>query len=146
VTPQEIFTEQPIVYDTTSAMVGSCGHIPFTSAIWVWKEGYYYVSSTIHHKEPCQFSVIKNDVFQVDGGVYTSPTGSTQSTSTLIMVVQASDLISATSLSPSGFACKIEVKNHTSYAPVISLNGTSGGGSAIPDNTASLTVILLKTL
>jgi len=146
ITPQNVSTEQPIIYDTVSAMVGNCAHLPFTSEVWLWEPGYYYISLTIHHKEPCQFSLIKNDVFQVDGGVFTSPTGSTQSTSTLIIFVQPSDIISATALSPSGFACKLEVKNHTSYAPVISLDGTSGGGSAEPDNVASFTVILLKSV
>jgi hypothetical protein len=127
-------------------MVGNCAHLPFTSEVWLWEPGYYYIALTLHHKEPCQFSLIKNDVFQVNGGVFTSPTGSTQSTSTLIIFVQPSDMVSATALSPSGLACKLEVKNHTSYAPVISLDGTSGGGSAEPDNTASFTVILLKTV
>jgi hypothetical protein len=47
-------------------------------------------------------------------------------------------------LSPSGFACKLQLRNHTSYAPVVSLDGTSGSGSAEPDVNCSLTVILLK--
>jgi hypothetical protein len=99
---------------------------------------------TLHHKEPCQFSFIKNSVFQVDGGVFSSPTGATQSASSLILYIGLSDLITATPLSPSGFACKLEVKNHISYAPIISLNGTSGAGSAVPDIVASLNLILLK--
>jgi hypothetical protein len=144
ITPQEIATEQSIIYDSTTAMVGSCGHNPSTSEVWIWKAGYYYASMTLHHKEPCQFSFIKNDVFQVVGGVFSSPTGATQSASSLILYIDVSDLITATSLSPTGFACKLEVKNHTSYAPVISLNGTSGAGSAVPDVVSSLSIILLK--
>ena len=125
-------------------MVGNCAFTPGTSELWMWEPGYYFASMTVHHKEPCQFAIIKNGVFQVNGGIFSSPTGATQSATSLILYIDASDLISATPLSPSGFACKLEVKNHTSYAPIIGLNGTSGAGSAVPDIVASLNLILLK--
>ena len=110
----------------------------------MWQSGYYYVTVSLHHKEPCQFSIIKNDIVVVPGGIFSSPTGSTQSVCSLIMYVDASDLISPTALSPSGFACKVQLRNHTSYAPVISLDGTSGAGSAEPDINCSISLFLLK--
>jgi hypothetical protein len=87
---------------------------------------------------------MKNNVFQINGTTFSSPTGATQSTLTLIIYIDDSDMITATPLSPSGLACKIQLTNHTSYAPLISLNGTSGAGSAEPDVVANLTLIFLK--
>jgi hypothetical protein len=87
---------------------------------------------------------MKNTVFQVPGTTFSSPTGATQSALTLIFYIDASDMISATPLSPSGFACKLQLTNHTSYAPIITLNGVSGAGSAEPDIVANLSLILLK--
>ena len=89
---------------------------------------------------------MKNSVFQVNGGVFSSPTGATQTAATLILKIEETDMITSTPFSPTGFACKLEVKNHTSYAPIISLNGTSGAGSAVPDVVASINIILLKPL
>jgi hypothetical protein len=60
------------------------------------------------------------------------------------MYIDASEFTSPTALSPSGFACKVQLRNHTSYVPIVSLDGTSGAGSALPDMTTSLTLILLK--
>jgi hypothetical protein len=87
---------------------------------------------------------MKNDIVVVPGGIFSSPTGATQSICNLIMYIDISELISPTPLSPSGFACKVQLKNHTSYVPVVSLDGTSGAGGAEPDVNSSLTLILLK--
>ena len=143
-TPQIVNTEDSIVYDTHTAMVGSCYHVPTSSAVWIWKTGYYYVSIGIQHTEPCQFGIIKNGVFQVDGGLFSYVSGATQHTSSLVIHIQESDLITANSISPTGFACKLEVKNHTSYAPFISLNAANSAGSATPEVVASFTIILLQ--
>jgi hypothetical protein len=91
-------------------------------------------------------TIMKNDIFEVAGGIFSSPTASTQISHVFVMSIQASDMISACPDSPSGFACKIQVKNHTSYAPVIELNGVSGAGSATPDTVASLSIILMQSL
>jgi hypothetical protein len=112
--------------------------------VYLWQPGYYYISAALHHKEPCQFSIMKNDIIVVPGGIFSSPTGSTQSLCNLIMYVDSSDLISTTPLSPSGLACKVQMKNHTSYVPVVSLDGTSGAGSAEPDINCCMSIILLK--
>jgi hypothetical protein len=87
---------------------------------------------------------MKNDVVVTPGGIFSSPTGATQNLCSLILYIDASEFISPTFLSPSGFACKVQLKNHTSYVPVVSLDGTSGSGSAEPDINCSLTLILLK--
>jgi hypothetical protein len=145
-TPQIVNTEDSIVYDTHTAMMGNCLHIPSTSAVWIWETGYYYVSIGIQHTEPCQFGIIKNGIFSVDGGLFSYVSGATHNTSSLILHIQESDLISANSFSPTGFACKLEIKNHTSYAPTISLNAANSAGSASPEVVASFSVILLKSV
>jgi hypothetical protein len=43
--------------------------------------------------------------------------------------------------SPSGKAAKINLRNHTSYVPVVTLNGIGGSGSATPQVVASMTII-----
>jgi len=144
-TPQIVNTEDSVIYDTHTAMVGNCSHIPTTTAVWIWETGYYYVSISIQHTEPCQFGIIKNGVFSVDGGLFSYVSGATMHTSSLILHIQESDLISVNSLSPTGFACKLEIKNHTSYAPFISLNAANSAGSATPEVVASLSIILLQS-
>jgi hypothetical protein len=79
----------------------------------------------------------------MDGGIFSSPTGATQTSLALIFEVKPEDIMTAFAGSPSGLACKIQVKNHTSFAPLIQLNGTSGAGSASPDVVASLTIFKL---
>jgi len=51
--------------------------------------------------------------------------------------------VSPTGLSPSGFAAKIQLVNHTSYVPFVTLDGTTGSGSAIPQTRAALSMFKL---
>jgi hypothetical protein len=136
--------DEGVLFDFTTALVGNAAFVAPSREVYVWQPGYYFVNAGLHHKEPCQFAVMKNDIVVVPGGIFSSPTGSTQATTSLIMYVDVSDLISPTPLSPSGFACKVQLKNHTSYVPVVSLDGTSGAGSAEPDINCYLSLILLK--
>jgi hypothetical protein len=142
--PQAVAVDAPVVLDFASAIVGNCGFVNGSTEVYVWQAGYYLASVSLHHLEPCQFSIIKNDVVVVPGGIFSSPTGSTQATNSVIMYIDASELISPTALSPSGFACKVQLRNHTSYVPVVNLDGTGGAGSAEPDTSCSITMVLLK--
>jgi hypothetical protein len=144
IAPQEVATEEAVRYSFASALVGDIAFLNDDNAVYVWRAGYYLLNSSIHHQEPCQFSIVKNDVGIVPGGIFSSPTGATQSSLTMIVYIDPADLSTPTPLSPFGVACKIQVKNHTSYAPVIHLDGSSGAGSAEPDSTTMLTLVLLK--
>jgi hypothetical protein len=97
----------------------------------------------IHHQEPCQFAIYKNNL-PVISAIFSSPTGATQTSHGVIVEVEQTDLSEVTSVSPFGVACKFRLVNHTSYSPIIHINGVSGGGSASPDSTSTMTVILLK--
>jgi hypothetical protein len=137
--------EQAIAFDLYSSKSGSCDHLPGDTDVWVWQAGSYFVHINLHHTEPCQFSIFKNAI-PVIGSIFSSPTGATQNSHTVIVDVLPSDISEPTSLSPSGFACKLRLVNHTSYVPVVTINGVAGGGSAAPDSTATMSVILLKAL
>jgi hypothetical protein len=142
--PQQLVAEQAIHYNFASALVGDVAFLNNDDAVYVWRAGYYLLSTTLHHQEPCQFSIVKNDVGVIPGGIFSSPTGSTQNSITLILYIDPADLSTPTPLSPFGVACKVQVKNHTSYAPVIHLDGSSGAGGAEPDMNCALTLVLLK--
>ena len=72
-----------------------------------------------------------------------SPTGASQDTSAYIFEIKVSDFITPCSLSSSGFAAAIQVRNHTSFVPIVKLNGLGGSGSVSPQITATLTAFLL---
>jgi hypothetical protein len=95
------------------------------------------------HQEPCQFSVFKNDAL-LPGTTVGSPTGSSQNSGTSIFYISPADIaVSPTGLSPSGFAAKLQVVNHTSFVPLVTLNGLAGSGSVSPQMVASITLFKL---
>jgi hypothetical protein len=140
---QEIATEQAIMFDAYSSKSGSCDHLPGDTDVWVWQPGSYFVHINLHHTEPCQFAIFKNAI-PIPGAIFSSPTGATQNAHTIIVDILPSDISEPTPVSPSGFACKLRLINHTSFVPVVTIDGVDGGGSAAPDATATMTVILLK--
>jgi hypothetical protein len=142
-TEQILLAEENVIFDSIAVNYGDCGLIPSTSEVVLWAAGYYNVYFNIYHQEPCQFSVFLNDVIALDS-IVGSPTGAAQNSSSLILQVVPSDLLYfPTSLSPSGFAAKIEFRNHTSFAPSITLNGQSGSGSASPQIVAVVVIFRL---
>jgi|LauGreDrversion4_2_1035121.scaffolds.fasta_scaffold04004_5 hypothetical protein len=141
--PQILAVEDSIVFDTNPVLAGDCAFVPSSADIWLWKPGYYYTSITIHHKEPGQFSLIKNNVFVVNGGIFTSSLANSHITTTLLFQIEPSDIITATDLSPTGFACNIQLKNHISNTPTVSIE-QSNPGLAIPNSLASITLLLLS--
>jgi hypothetical protein len=138
-TSQTVVVENPIIYDGILNQMGNIGHVPFTSKIYVWQPGYYYVTTVFHHIEACQFAIFLNGA--IYGRAFSSPTGATHSYDDMIIHITPNDMINETSLSPTGFAACLETYNHSSFNPNIILNNP--GGSAAPDLTASMNVILL---
>jgi hypothetical protein len=138
-TTQTILVEQPVVYDSILNQMGNIGHVPFTSKIYIWQPGYYYVTSAVHHIEVCQYAIFLNG--NMYGFPHSSSTGATILYIDMIINITPNDMINETSLSPSGFAACLETVNHTSFLPFTVLNNPAG--SAVPDSTASMNVILL---
>jgi hypothetical protein len=142
---QNILQEQSVYFENISAQSGDCGHLLTDGDVWFWKSGYYYVHVNLHHIEPCQFSILKNGVV-VNGSTFASPTGATQNSHTVIIEIYPNDINQITPVSPSNLACKLQLVNHTSYVPVVTLNGVGGAGSAPNDTVATMSIILLKDI
>jgi hypothetical protein len=122
---------------------GECGHNVGESEVYVWGAGYYKVLFTLYHVEPCQFTIFVNGAAKV-GTTTGSPTGSSVCTLAHIIYLSPADVaVSPTALSPTGFAAKIQLVNHTSFAPSVELDGASGSGSATPQSRASLSLFKL---
>jgi hypothetical protein len=138
-TVQQIFPEQAIVYDAIINQMGNIGHVPFTSKILVWQPGYYYVTTSLHTIESCQYAIFLN------GNMYNNPFSASTGASTLyhdlIIRITPEDMINETPLSPFGFAASLETVNHTSFNPFTILNNPAG--SVANDICANMNVILL---
>ena len=113
-----LITEAPVIFENNNIVYGDMAHDVGSPDLIVWRAVYYYITVILHHVEPCQFSVIKDDVFAVNNGIFSSPTGATQISHTLIVYIAPEDIITETTLSPTGFACKLQVKNHSSFGPL----------------------------
>ena len=59
--------------------------------------------------------------------------------------ITQNDLNIQTPNSPSGLACKLEIINNTSQYPSITLYSSNSAGNSIPQNSASMTVLLIKS-
>jgi hypothetical protein len=134
-----IFTEaNPIVY-------GGCG-IDASYNIWVWQAGYYKYYFNVCHNEACQFSLFLNNTL-VPGSIAGSPTGASQNSAMGIFAVDVSAVaLTPCDISPTGFAALVQLRNHSSYIPFVTLDGVAGSGSATPQMVATITLDLLKTL
>jgi hypothetical protein len=139
-TKQTIPLETPITYDAARNTIGNIGHNPFTSQIYIWQPGYYYVHTILHIIEACQFAIFLNGT--IYGNAFSSSTGAAQLGHEMIIYISPADIMmNETALSPTGFAAVLETFNHTSYNPTATINNPSG---LVPnDDTASMVVILL---
>ena len=144
-TPQLIGVDEPVNFDSTPVLFGSFAFTNGTSEIWAWQPGYYYVCLTIQHKEAFQFCVMKNDTIVVPGSIFSSPSGSVQNVCSFIMHIDPSEVVLPAPQSPSGVACKVQLRNHTSYFPTIFLDSTSNG-SALPNINCNISLILLTSV
>ena len=143
ITDQVLLQEDAVIFDTVPIFYGDCRITVPASEIFLWTSGYYYVYFNIYHQEPCQFTIFKNSV-PVPGTTVGSPTGAAQNSSAVIIDLQPIDvLVNPYPFSPTGFAASIQFVNHTSYAPVINLNGQSGSGSAQPQIVATAVIFRL---
>jgi hypothetical protein len=134
-----------VIFDAPDFLTyGECGHVQNTSEVYVWGAGYYKVLFTLYHVEPCQFTIFKNGVAE-SGTITGSPTGSSVCTLAHIIYLSPAEVaVSPTALSPTGFAAKLQLINHTSFAPLVELDGASGSGSATPQSRASLSLFKLE--
>jgi hypothetical protein len=141
---QKIEKGNPIVFETHSAVYGECAHAPNSSEIFIWRAGFYHVYTNIYHLESCQFSVFKNAASIIPNSTVGSIGGSSQNTTIFIMQITEDDMITQTTLSPSGYACKLQLVNNTFFVQHVTLIGSASYGNPIMQVTATITVMLIK--
>jgi hypothetical protein len=141
--PQSLNQEDSVSFDQDTIQYGSIAHQANSPNIFIWSSGYYHVYFNVYHLEACQFTSFMNGV-PVVGTTTGSPSGSSQNSTTYILYVSPSDVLGTpTLLSPTGFAAKLNLVNHTSFVPVVHLDLAAGSGSASPQITATITIFKL---
>jgi len=141
-TDQVLLAEESVIWDSNPVVYGNASVTLGESELYIWESGYYHMYYNLYHQEACQFAIFNNNVV-LPGTTIGSPTGSSQNSAAVIFQLTDADFISPTDLSPTGFAAKLQVVNHTSYVPLVTLNGLTGSGSATPQTTATVTIFKL---
>jgi len=139
ISDQKIKKNDVVVFDITNMIHGNCAHIPNTSDIYIWRTGCYSVYISILHIEACQFSLLKNSQYTAPVSVVGSVNAATQNSNFFMIQINDSDMITPTSLSPSGYACKLQLVNNTNNCPSVTL-GSYSSGNQLPHITASITI------
>jgi hypothetical protein len=141
-TEQQLAKEEAIQWTLKSVKLGDIDNITNTSEILIWKAGFYSVYYNLCCQHPCNFALVKNGDI-VSGSAVSSISGLTQSSTLLIMCVNKTDLSLPTSISPTGFASKIEVVNYTSTIPNIRLVCLNSRDT-FPQMVATISISLLS--
>lgn len=137
---QQILINSAIEFDDVESCNGDCFCSPKSSEIWIWRTGFYQIYTNFYHIEPCQFSVYKNSNI-IPCSTIGSLAGTSQNTTTFITQIMNDDLMIPCAKSPSGLACKLELKNNTISMPYITIPGSPSIGNIIPQITATMTVL-----
>lgn len=140
-TDQVLSVDEPIIFDTHSALFGDCLHINNSPDIWLWKPGNYMVSIVICPLEKCQFSFIKNTTSIIPGGTFGVNATSSQTSITFIMLLEDNDFTSQVPMTDNVLnGCRIQVVNTSSLTETVTLYSSS---NPMPQITTSITIMRL---
>jgi hypothetical protein len=140
-TDQVLSVDEPIIFDTHSALFGDCLHINNSPDIWLWKPGNYMVSIVICPLEKCQFSFIKNTTSIIPGGTFGVNATSSQTSITFIMLLEDNDFNSQVPMTDNVLnGCRIQVVNTSSLTETVTLYSSS---NPMPQITTSITIMRL---
>ena len=140
-TDQVLSVDEPIIFDTHSALFGDCLHIDNSPDIWLWKPGNYMVSIVICPLEKCQFSFIKNTTSIIPGGTFGVNALSAQTSITFIMLLEDIDFTSQVPMTDNVLnGCRIQVVNTSSLTETVTLYSSS---NPMPQVTTSITIMRL---
>jgi hypothetical protein len=142
---QSLAPEDNVIFEEANNIVGKAHIVLNSEDLYLWETGYYYMYFNIYHLEACQFALFKNAI-KVMASTIGSPTGSSQNSTMIIMRIDEADLIHEVPDHPGVFGAIINLRNHTSYVPFVTLAGPSGSGSAINQISATLSAILVDYL
>ena len=141
---QQLAKEEAIEWTLKPIKVGDIDNTTNTSDIFVWKAGFYSVYYSLCSQQPCNFALVKNGDI-VPGSTINSISGFTQNSILLIICINQLDLSFPTSISPTGFAAKIEVVNYTVSTPNIQLIRINSRDT-FPQMVANISISLLSEL
>ena len=139
---QQLLPNHSIIFESFTVAHGSCGHLPNSSEIWIWKSGYYFITANINQLQAGQFVMFKNGAV-ITGTSYGSLTGSALQLSGIIQI-HPEDINITHEQSPTGMACKLEIMNNSSNYPFITLYAAESYRNMNPQNSVSMSIILLK--
>jgi hypothetical protein len=141
-TDQVLSVDEPIIFDTHSALFGDCLHIDNSPDIWLWKPGNYMVSIVICPIERCQFSFIKNTTTIIPGATFGVNALSSQTSITFIMLLEDTDFTEQVPSSTGNVlnGCRIQVVNTSSLTETVTLYSSS---NPMPQVTTSITIMRL---
>ena len=143
---QKINSNNPVIFDFNNSILGDCMHSPNSSQLLFWRTGYYFVYINLYHIEGCQFSLYKNSNSIVSGSTIGSLSGTTQNSSSLIVYIGDNDMNFQTDLSPTGYACNLELINNTPGGTgYVTLYDASAVGFPISQINATITILLLHS-
>ena len=138
---QQVTTGSPILFHMTESKHGYCCHLENTGDVWICAPGYYQVYMNFYHLEPCQFSLVKNGTDIVASSTIGSLSGLSQNSTSFIMKVRRSDMSLPCQMSSTGYACLLQILNHSSITPYVTLLGSSSSGNTIQQVTAVLSIV-----
>ena len=140
-TDQVLSVDEPIIFDTHSALFGDCLHIDNSPDIWLWKPGNYMVSIVICPLEKCQFSFVKNTTNIIPGATFGINATSSQTSITFIMLLEDTDFTSQVPMTANVLnGCRIQVVNTSSLTETVTLYSSS---NPMPQITTSITIMRL---
>ena len=143
---QQINSNNPVIFDVNNSILGDCVHLPNSSQLLFWRTGHYFVYVNLYHIEGCQFSLYKNSTSIVPGSTIGSLSGTTQNSSSMILYIGDIDMTFQTNLSPTGYACNIELINNTAGGTgYVTLYDASAVGFPISQINATITILLLHS-
>jgi hypothetical protein len=137
---QEVAIESPVLFNKNGIIRGPIAHIAGSGDFLLGTVGYFEIQAKIYHEYSVQLALFINGVLYPGSVV-----GEAGTTSNIILQniieIEAADLLPNPD-SPTGVAAVLQIRNHSSYVPVL-LDGRLGSGSNLTQTNASFIVIQL---
>ena len=101
VSSQQVFTKQPVIFDISNVIYGSCGFVSNDSNICIWKSGYYLIC--ISNELSSGFGMVKNGLLMNELTMGAN----------MIVKITNDNLVQPVSLSTNGVGCNLQIVNIT---------------------------------
>lgn len=143
-TDVEVPQEVAVPFDTQLQKHGDIEFNAGGASIYVWRPGFYQINYILFPKQPAQFAVSLNGI--VSQGSIVGASGGTV-VGMFIFQITPADLLQPVNFpTPTGFAGLLQIINHTSHTPTVTLNASPGAGTQPNQIRASIVVNFLSPL